>query len=75
MTWRFSDGQSWSEAVENARGGADQPFSTDELLHKIDELTQATFPAMAGVLRDLISHPQSMAALRWRDLVAQMTRN
>ena len=74
MTWRLSDGEIWSEAVENARGGADQPFSTDELLGKIDELTRAAFPAMSGVLRGLIVDPHAVAATPWRDVVAQMTR-
>ena len=59
VTWRLSDGEVWTEAVENARGGADQPFSTDELLGKIDELTRAVFPAMSGVLRALIVDPHA----------------
>jgi hypothetical protein len=73
VTWRLSDGEIWSEAVENARGGADQPFSTDELLGKIDELTRAVFPAMSGVLRGLIVNPHAVAATPWPDVVAQMT--
>jgi 2-methylcitrate dehydratase PrpD len=74
VTWRLSDGEIWSEVVESARGGADQPFSVDELLGKIDELTRAAFPAMSGVLRGLILDPHSAAATPWRDVVAQMTR-
>jgi len=74
VTWRLSDGERWTEAVENARGGADQPFSMDELLGKIDELTRSVFPAMSGILRKLISDPQALAASDWRDLVAQMTK-
>jgi 2-methylcitrate dehydratase PrpD len=75
VTWRLSDGERWTAAVENARGGADQPFSTDELLGKIDELTRAVFPAMSGALRNLVSDPQALAATRWRDLVVQMTKH
>src|SRR5262249_44698390 len=75
VTWRLADGERWTEAVENARGGSDQPFSNDELLNKIDELTNATFPAMPGVLRKLISDPRSVATTPWRDLVAQMTKH
>jgi 2-methylcitrate dehydratase PrpD len=73
VTWRLSDGEIWSEVVENARGGADQPFSIDELIGKIDELTRAAFPAMSGVLRGLILDPHAVAATPWRDVVAQMT--
>jgi 2-methylcitrate dehydratase PrpD len=75
VTWRLSDGERWTEAVENARGGADQPFSTDELLGKIEELTHSAFPAMSGVLRKLIVDPQAMAASRWSDLIAKMTNH
>jgi 2-methylcitrate dehydratase PrpD len=74
VTWSFSDGEYWTEAVENARGGADQPFSTDELLGKIGELTRNVFPSMCGILRKLIDDPQASAGTRWRDLVAQMTK-
>lgn len=72
VSWRLSDGTVWDAAVENARGGADQPFSTDELLGKIEELTGAVFPAMSGVLRGLIADPHAAAATPWRDVVAQM---
>jgi 2-methylcitrate dehydratase PrpD len=72
VTWRLSDGTVWDAAVENARGGADQPFSNEELLGKIDELTGAVFPAMSGVLRGLIADPDAAAAMPWRDVVAQM---
>jgi 2-methylcitrate dehydratase PrpD len=74
VTWRLSDGEIWSEAVESARGGSDQPFSTEELLGKIDELTLAVFPAMPGVLRGLIADPHATAATPWRDVVTRMTR-
>ncbi len=74
VTWRLSNGEVWSEAVENARGGADQPFSIDELLGKIDELTRAAFPGMSGVLSGLIVDPHAVAKTPWRDVVAQMTK-
>jgi 2-methylcitrate dehydratase PrpD len=73
VTWRLSNGEVWTEAVENARGGADQPFSTDDLIDKIDTLTRTVFPPMPDTLRRLITHPNMMAALPWRDVVAEMT--
>lgn len=73
VTWRLSNGEVWTEAVENARGGADQPFSTDDLIDKIDALTRTVFPPMPDTLRRLITHPNMMAALPWRDVVAEMT--
>jgi 2-methylcitrate dehydratase PrpD len=74
VTWRLTSGEIWTEAVENARGGADQPFSTAELLGKIDELTSDVFPSMSGVLRRLITNPSAMAAAAWRDVVAEMIK-
>jgi len=74
VTWRLTSGDTWTEAVENARGGADQPFSTVELLAKIEELTSDVFPSMLGVLRRLIANPTAMAAAAWRDVVAEMIK-
>lgn len=73
VTWHLSNGEVWTEAVENARGGADQPFSTDELIDKIDTLTRAVFPTMLGTLRRLITDPHTLSASPWRDVVAEMT--
>jgi 2-methylcitrate dehydratase PrpD len=74
VTWHLTSGEAWTAAVENARGGADQPFSTAELLAKIEELTSDVFPSMPGVLRRLIANPAAMAAAAWRDVVAEMIK-
>lgn len=75
VTWRLADGQVWTELIENARGGADQPFSVGELLEKMKELTGTVFPVMADVLQRLVAGPQrSLAGTRWCDLVAEMTK-
>lgn len=74
VTWRLKDGASWSETVESARGGADQPFSTDEIAGKIDTLTRPVFPRMPEVLRQLIADPRPFAGRAWRDVAGEMTR-
>jgi 2-methylcitrate dehydratase PrpD len=75
VTWRLADGQAWTETIENARGGADQPYSVTELFEKMKELTGTVFPAMCGVLQRLVAEPQrSLATTPWRDLVAEMTK-
>jgi 2-methylcitrate dehydratase PrpD len=74
VTWKLADGESWTEAVRNARGGADQPFSTDELAAKIDELTRKVFPAMSATLRRLIAEPKDFVATPWREMVATMVK-
>lgn len=74
VTWRLADGTVWSETVESARGGLDQPFATDELLDKIEELTRSVFPAMSVVLHGLIEDPIGAGTTPWRDLVSDMTQ-
>jgi 2-methylcitrate dehydratase PrpD len=74
VTWRLASGDIWTETVDNARGGADQPFSTDELLGKIDELTRDVFPAMSDLLRRLIADPSAMGTAPWRDVIADMLK-
>jgi 2-methylcitrate dehydratase PrpD len=74
VTWRLTSGEVWTEAVESARGGADQPFSTEELFGKIDELTRDVFPAMPDVLRRLVADPSAMGAIPWRDVIAKMLK-
>jgi 2-methylcitrate dehydratase PrpD len=72
VTWRLTDGVTFTESVESARGGLDKPFATAELLGKIDELTRGTFPRMAAALRRLVDDPKSAASTPWRDCVAEM---
>ena len=72
VTWHLKDGAVLTASVDSARGGLDKPFTTDELLDKIDELTIRTFPAMAAVLRCLVEDPQNVATTPWRDCVAEM---
>jgi 2-methylcitrate dehydratase PrpD len=75
VTWRLKDGETWSEAVQSARGGADRPFSTDELIEKIEALTRGVFHRMPDVLRALIALPRSFAKKPWREIVDEMTRH
>lgn len=74
VTWRLANGETMTAMVENARGGADQPFSSDELIDKMRTLTANVFPAMPDMLRRLIADPQALATTAWHDLVAAMIR-
>jgi 2-methylcitrate dehydratase PrpD len=74
VTWRLTNGEVWTEAIESARGGSDQPFSTDELFGKIDELTRDVFPAMPDVLRRMVADPSAMGAAPWRDVIGEMLK-
>ena len=74
VTWRLRDGTELSAQSINARGGADQPFSTDELMDKGEELTRDVFPSFARVARRLVGDPLAAADGRWADTIAAMTR-
>jgi 2-methylcitrate dehydratase PrpD len=74
VTWRLTDGTELSGQSVNARGGADQPFTAEELLAKGAELTGASFPEFARIARSLVTDPQAMGERLWSDVVKDMTR-
>ena len=73
VTWIMTDGARHTAEKINARGGADQPFDEATLLGKLGENTAGLFPAMAGVLTDLLHRRHGMDHLSWRDCVGRMT--
>jgi 2-methylcitrate dehydratase PrpD len=72
VVWRMRDGSEWIAERANARGGADQPFDEETLFAKLAENTRSEFPAMVGVLRDLVegSAPDDRP---WRALVQEIS--
>jgi len=73
VTWIMKDGARHTAEKINARGGADQPFDEATLLGKLTENTASLFPAMAGVLTDLLHCRHGVDHLSWRDCVGRMT--
>ena len=71
VTWRFRDGEIWTEARESARGGADQPFDRETLLAKLSDNTAAAFPAMAESLTAIV-RGDADADRPWQDAVEKM---
>ncbi len=74
VTWRFRDGEAWTEGRASARGGADQPFDEATLLAKLSENTAGAFPAMAGVLAGIVRGEADPDAT-WRDTMDDMMRD
>lgn len=72
VTWVMKDGSRHKAECVNARGGADQPFDEATLLDKLDENTRAAFPAMKGVLAELLANPPLDES--WASYVARMTK-
>ena len=70
--WTFEDGTQWTAICENARGGADQPYSESELLNKFEELTAASLPKAPAALRKFVANANSTDGMPWREMVNQV---
>lgn len=70
--WTFDDGTRWTAVCENARGGADQPYSERELLTKFEELTSASLPRASGALRNFVINAIATDRMPWHELVDQI---
>ena len=67
--WTFDDGTRWTAVCENARGGADQPYSERELLAKFEELTSPSLPKAPEALRSFVADASATDRMSWRDMV------
>lgn len=72
ISWRFSDGETWTAACDSARGGADQPFDQATLLDKLAETTGDTFPEMARTLAAIVARGPDALRRPWRASVVKM---
>lgn len=75
VTMRFADGDEMSAVCESARGGADQPLDEQTLLAKLAENAAGVFPAVPDILARVIRGDATLAARRWREVVADMVRS
>jgi 2-methylcitrate dehydratase PrpD len=72
VTWRFTDGETWTATCSSARGGADQPFDEKTLFEKLSETTGDIFPAMARTLAAIVEGERDAVHLPWRTAVTTM---
>jgi 2-methylcitrate dehydratase PrpD len=71
VTIELKDGTRLAGECLSARGGPDRPFSTDEIVAKIDGITGAVYPAFAALARRLIGQDTALLSRAWRDVVAE----
>ena len=71
VSWRFADGEVWTEECASARGGADQPFDDAVLMDKLSENASAVFPRMPAMLRTIVDGDEAVMLLPWREVVAE----
>lgn len=69
---RFADGTSLVGECLSARGGADRPFASEELMEKIRQLTGKTFPALVEVAARVIEGGSPLAGRPWQETVRTM---
>lgn len=69
VSWRFADGEVWTEECASARGGADQPFDDAVLMDKLRENADAVFPSMPAMLRTIIDGGEAVMSRPWREIV------
>lgn len=72
VSWRFADGEVWTEECASARGGADQPFDDSVLMDKLSENAGAVFPRMPATLGTIIDGDEIIMRQPWREVVANL---
>jgi 2-methylcitrate dehydratase PrpD len=71
VTIELKDGTRLEGECLSARGGPDRPFSTEELVAKIEGITRQVYPAFPGIARRLIGLDPALLARPWGDVVAE----
>jgi 2-methylcitrate dehydratase PrpD len=72
VSWRFGDGEVWTEECASARGGADQPFDDAVLMDKLNENVGEVFPRMPATLRIIIDGNSTVMPRLWREVVVEL---
>ena len=56
----------------SAKGGPDRPFTEEEILAKVTQLTSDVYPNLASTLTDLLELTPVKKAERWDTLVGRL---
>lgn len=67
----LADGRVLTAECLSAPGGPDQPLSNDQIASKVAGLTQADYPAFAGIAARVLALDQALLARPWRDVVQE----
>jgi 2-methylcitrate dehydratase PrpD len=73
VTLELADGTRRTALCESARGGPDRPFSTAEILAKVEGITGAVYPRFIGTAKTLIAAEPDVLRAQWGDIVAELT--
>jgi hypothetical protein len=58
----------------SAKGGPDRPFTEEEILTKVTQLTSDVYPNLAPTLTELLALTPMKKVERWETLVARLVR-
>lgn len=72
VTVELMDGQVLSRDCMSARGGSDRPFTEEEILTKVSQLTGDVYPDLAPRLADLLVLTPVKKAERWDTLIGHL---
>jgi len=72
VTWELADGSHVSQECLSARGGPDRPFEPAEIEAKILGIVSAPYPAMTGIIKDLLALDVGILKQGWDRTVAAM---
>lgn len=73
VRWTLDDGTEHEAECLSARGGPDRPFTKDEILAKIDEITRPVYPELGAAARMATALEPKMLSSRWAEVVAHFT--
>ena len=72
VTVELKNGQVLSRDCMSAKGGPDRPFTEEEILAKVTQLTSEVYPNLASTLTDLLVLTPVKKAERWDTLVGRL---
>jgi 2-methylcitrate dehydratase PrpD len=73
VTVQLKDGRVLSRDCMSAKGGPDRPFTEEEILAKVVQLTSDIYPHLAPTLIDLLTLTLAKKEERWDTLVGRLT--
>ncbi len=72
VTVELKNGQVLSRDCMSAKGGPDRPFTEEEILAKVTQLTSGVYPNLASTLTDLLVLTPAKKTERWDTLVERL---
>jgi len=73
LTLDFTDGTRLVTECLSARGGPDRPFADEEVLAKIERITQTVYPRLLPVMRSVMALDRARIDSRWGGVLEEIS--